>query len=190
MRSFIALIALLTLLTGCAPERFKSTDITGADFARALDLTGHDGKRYTLTDFKGKLVLVFFGYTQCPDVCPTTLARFAAVAKELGPDADKLQVVFVSVDPDRDTQELLSKYVPAFDARFLGMFGDAQATARTAKEFKVIYQKQPGKTEQSYTIDHSAGTYVFDKEGRVRLFLKHDAAIEDMVHDLRMLLRQ
>jgi len=190
MRRLAALILALTLAVGCAPDSFKSTDITGADFARALDLSGHDGKRHTLADFKGKVVLLFFGYTQCPDVCPTTLARFAVVARELGADADNIQVLFVSVDPERDTQELLSKYVPAFDARFLGLFGDAQATARTAKEFKVMYQKQPGKTEQSYTIDHSAGTYVFDKAGRVRLFLRHEAPVEDVVHDLRRLLKE
>lgn len=190
MRSFVALAVALFLLAGCAPDKFKATDITGADFARSLDLTGHDGKRHTLADFKGKVVLVFFGYTQCPDVCPTTLARFATVAKELGPDADNMQVLFVSVDPERDTQDLLAKYVPAFDPRFLGLYGDAQETARTAKEFKVLYQKQPGKTEQSYTIDHSAGTYVFDKSARVRLFLRHEAPIEDVVHDLRLLMKQ
>lgn len=190
MRGFIALLAALVLVVGCAPDKFKSTDLTGADFARSIDLTGHDGKRHTLADFKGKVVLVFFGYTQCPDVCPTTLARFAQVAKELGPDADNMQVLFISVDPERDTQELLAKYVPAFDPRFLGLFGDAQETARTAKEFKVLYQKQAGKTEQSYTVDHSAGTYVFDKAGRVRLFLRHEAPIEDVVHDLRLLMKQ
>jgi len=190
MRSFFVLLVALFLLVGCAPDKFKATDITGADFARSLDLTGHDGKRRTLADFKGKVVLVFFGYTQCPDVCPTTLARFAQVAKELGPDADSMQVVFISVDPERDTQDLLAKYVPAFDPRFLGLFGDAQETLRTAKEFKVLYQKQPGKTEQSYTIDHSAGTYVFDKAGRVRLFLRHEAPIEDVAHDLRLLMKQ
>lgn len=190
MRTLAALVLALGLLAGCAPEKFKSTDVTGADFARTLDLTGHDGKRHTLADFNGKVVLVFFGYTQCPDVCPTTLARFATVAKELGPDADNLQVLFVSVDPERDTQELLAKYVPAFDSRFLGLFGDAEATARTAKEFKVMYQKQPGKTEQTYTVDHSAGTYVFDKAGRVRLFLRHEAPIEDVVDDLRLLMKQ
>jgi protein SCO1 len=190
MRRVLALVVALVLLAGCAPDAFKATDITGADFARSFELTGHDGKRHTLADFKGKVVLVFFGYTQCPDVCPTTLARFAAVAKQLGADADQLQVLFVSVDPERDTPELLSKYVPAFDARFLGLFGTAEETARTAKEFKVIYQKQPGKTDQTYTIDHSAGTYAFDKAGRVRLFFKHEASVEDVVHDLRVLLKQ
>lgn len=189
MRRFVALLAVL-FLAACSPSTFKATDITGADFARAFDLTGHDGKRYTLADFKGKVVLVFFGFTQCPDVCPTSLARLAEVAKALGADAEQMQVVFISVDPERDTRELLSQYVPAFNPRFLGLFGDAEATARTAKEFKVIYQKQPGKTDTTYTIDHSAGTYVFDKAGRVRLFLRHEAATEDVVHDLRILLKQ
>lgn len=191
MRGLLALMAFLAVLSGCkGDDRFKATDITGADFARTIDLTGHDGKRHTLADFRGKVVLVFFGFTQCPDVCPTTLARFASVVKELGADGDRVQVLFVSVDPERDTRELLAQYVPAFDKRFLGLYGDAEATARTAKEFKVIYQKQPGKTPETYTIDHSAGTYVFDKSGRVRLFLRHEVPVEDVVHDLRILLRQ
>jgi len=174
MRSFAALlVAFAVFLGGCAQSAFKATDITGADFARSFDLTGHDGNRYTLDSFKGKVVLIFFGFTQCPDVCPTALSRFAAVAKALEGDADRLQVLFVSVDPERDTPELLKQYVPAFDSRFLGLYGNAESTARTAKEFKVVYAKQPGKTENSYTIDHSAGTYVFDKSGRVRLFLRH-----------------
>jgi protein SCO1/2 len=169
---------------------FKGTDITGADFAKGFELTGHDGNRYTLESFKGKVVLVFFGYTQCPDVCPAALSRFAAVAQELGADAEKLQVLFVSVDPERDTPELLRQYVPAFNPRFLGLYGDAEATARTAKEFKVMYQKQPGKTDTSYTVDHFSGTYAFDKAGRVRLFLRHEAPVEDIAHDVRLLLRQ
>lgn len=184
------LLALAVVLGGCSQSAFKATDITGADFAKSFELTGHDGNRYTLDSFKGKVVLVFFGYTQCPDVCPTALSRFATVAKELGADADNLQVLFVSVDPDRDTPELLKQYVPAFNPRFLGLYGNAETTARTAKQFKVVYQKQAGKTETSYTIDHSAGTYVFDKSGRVRLFLRHEAAVEDVVHDLRILMKQ
>jgi len=190
MRRIFALLAIFLSLAGCAPDKFRATDITGADFARNLQLTGHDGKPRSLADFVGKVVVVFFGYTQCPDVCPTTLSRFAAVAKELGPDADRLQVLFVTVDPERDTPQVLAQYVPAFDPRFIGLYGDAEATARTAKEFKVLYQKQPGKTEQSYTIDHSAGTFVYDRAGRVRLFVRHEMAVEDLVHDLRILLNQ
>jgi protein SCO1 len=190
MRRLLTFVAVLLFLSGCGPAQFKATDLTGASFARKIELTGHDGKPRTLDDFKGKVVLVFFGFTQCPDVCPSTLARFAQVARELGSDADHMQVLFVSVDPERDTQALLANYVPAFDPRFLGLYGDAEATTRTAKEFKVFYQKQPGKTDDTYTIDHSAGTYVFDRGGRVRLFLRHEAPVEDIVHDLRILLRQ
>jgi protein SCO1/2 len=191
MRRFSAfLFGLLIFIGGCSPSAFKATDITGADFAKGFELTGHDGNRYTLDSFKGKVVLIFFGFTQCPDVCPSALSRFASVAQELGADADQVQVLFISVDPERDTPELLSQYVPAFNPRFLGLYGNAETTAQTAKEFKVIYQKQPGKTDSTYTIDHSAGTYVFDKSGRVRLFLRHEAAVEDVVHDVRLLLKQ
>jgi protein SCO1/2 len=191
MRRFSAfLFGLLIFIGGCSPSAFKATDITGADFAKGFELTGHDGNRYMLDSFKGKVVLIFFGFTQCPDVCPSALSRFASVAQELGADADQVQVLFISVDPERDTPELLSQYVPAFNPRFLGLYGNAETTAQTAKEFKVIYQKQPGKTDSTYTIDHSAGTYVFDKSGRVRLFLRHEAAVEDVVHDVRLLLKQ
>ena len=183
-----ALLIAASFLAGCAPEAFRATDITGAEFARALELTGHDGKPRRLADFQGKVVVVFFGFTHCPDVCPGTLAKLAAVAKQLGPDADRMQVLFVTVDPERDTPDLLARYVPAFDSRFIGLYGDAAATARTAKEFKVIYQKQPGKTAETYTVDHSAGTFVFDREGRVRLFVRHDQSVEDLVHDIRLLL--
>jgi len=181
-------LLLAASLLGCAPDAFRATDITGAAFARSLELTGHDGKPHRLADFKGKVVVVFFGFTYCPDVCPSTLSKLAEVTKRLGSDADKMQVLFVTVDPERDTAELLARYVPAFDQRFLGLYGDAAATARVAKEFKVIYQKQPGKTPETYTVDHSAGTYVFDREGRVRLFVRHDQSIDDLVHDIRLLL--
>jgi protein SCO1/2 len=184
------LVAVVALGACSAPsdESFRATDITGAEFARKLELTGHDGKPRTLSDFKGKVTVVFFGFTHCPDVCPTTLSKLAEVSKRLGTDAERLQVLFVTVDPQRDTQEVLSRYVPAFDPRFLGLFGDAEATARTAKEFKIVYQKQAGKTPDSYTVDHSSGTFVFDSEGRVRLFVRHDQTVDDLVHDLRLLL--
>ena len=132
---------------------------------------------------------MFFGYTQCPDVCPTTLAALAEAMKDLGPDADRVQVLFITVDPDRDTPALLAQYVPAFDRRFLGLYGDAEATARTAKEFKIIYQKQPGRTPETYTMDHSAGTFVFDGDGRLRLYVGHGQDAEFFAHDLRELLR-
>lgn len=199
------LVALaLTAITGCEQKntsvgdmkfspvnsQFKNTDVTGLQYAQDFALTDHNGKPRTLADFKGKAVLIFFGYTQCPDVCPTTMAEMAAVMKELGPQADKVQVLFVTLDPERDTQELLSKYVPAFDARFLGLYGDKAATDKVAKDFKVFYQKVPGKTEGSYTIDHTAGSYVFDTQGRVRLFVKHGQGAAPIAHDLKLLLDQ
>jgi protein SCO1/2 len=167
---------------------FKNTDVTGLDYAKDFALTDHTGKPRTLADFKGKAVVVFFGYTQCPDVCPTTMAEMATVMKELGPLADKVQVLFVTVDPERDTQTLLSKYVPAFDSRFLGMYGDKAATDKVAKEFKVFYQKVPGKEPGSYTMDHTAGSYVFDPQGRIRLFIRHGQGPEPITHDLKILL--
>ncbi|MET3132404.1 protein SCO1/2 [Oxalobacteraceae bacterium GrIS 1.11] len=187
-------LALAVLLAGCgdkppAPKlEFSNTDLTGLDYARDFALTDHHGKARTLADFKGKLVLMFFGYTQCPDVCPTTMAEMAAVLKELGPQGDQVQVLFVTVDPERDTQALLAQYVPAFDPRFLGLYGDAAATAKVAKEFKVFYAKVPGKTAASYTVDHTAGTYVFDRAGKIRLFLRNGQGSAPIVHDLKLLL--
>jgi protein SCO1/2 len=168
---------------------FKASDVTGSSFGHDFALKDPSGKERTLEDFRGKAVVVFFGYTQCPDVCPTTLATLATAMKELGPDADRVQVLFVTVDPERDTPELLAKYVPSFDPRFLGLWGDAAATARTAKEFKVIYQKVPGATPGSYTMDHSAGSYVFDPRGRLRLFVSNGQGPDVFAHDLRELLR-
>ena len=131
---------------------------------------------------------MFFGYTQCPDVCPTTMAALKQAMEKLGPDADRVQVLFITVDPERDTQDLLSKYVPAFDPRFLGLYGDADATARTAKEFKVIYQKVPGTTPGQYSMDHSAGTYIYDPQGRLRLYVGQAQGADVFAHDLKALL--
>jgi protein SCO1/2 len=176
-------------LAGCQSKpEFRNTDVTGADFAQDFHLTGHDGKQYSLADFRGKAVVIFFGYTQCPDVCPTTMSELAEVMKVLGPDADRVQVLFVTVDPERDTPQLLASYVPAFDPRFLGLYGDEQATERTAKAFRVFYQKVPGKTPGSYTVDHTAGSYVYDPKGRLRLFVKHGTGPEPIAQDLRTLL--
>ena len=200
----LLLLLCLTTLAGCEQKQssvgdmkfspvnsqFKNTDVTGLPYAKDFALTDHNGKARTMADFKGKAVLIFFGYTQCPDVCPTTMAEMAAVMKELGPQADKVQVLFVTLDPERDTQELLSKYVPAFDARFLGLYGDMAATAAVAKEFKIFYQKVDGKSAGSYTIDHTAGSYVFDPQGRVRLFVKHGQGAAPIAHDLKLLLDQ
>ena len=187
-----SLIVLAALVAACSPEapRFRSTDITGADFGKELALTGHDGKPRTLADFRGRLVVLFFGYTHCPDICPTTLADMAAVMKRLGPDAARVQVLFVTVDPERDTPEVLSQYVPAFDASFLGLSGDAAATQRAAKEFRIFYEKRPGGAPGAYTVDHSAQSYVLDGEGRLRLFVKQDRIAQDLAEDLRALLKE
>ena len=178
-------------LLGCSPDapKFKSSDVTGASFGRDFALTDATGKARKLADFRGKAVVIFFGYTQCPDVCPTTLAALAETMKQLGPDADRVQVLFVTVDPARDTPALLAQYVPAFDPRFLGLYGDDEATQKVAREFKIIYQKQPGSTPDTYTMDHSAGTYIFDPQGRLRLFVSHGQGPAVFAHDLREILR-
>jgi protein SCO1/2 len=180
----------LALSGGCSRDgqKFQTSDITGASFGRDFALTDHTGKPRTLADYRGKAVAVFFGYTQCPDACPTTLSALADAMKKLGPDADRVQVLFVTVDPARDTPELLAAYVPAFDPRFAGLYGDAAATERVAKEFKVIYQKQPGATPSTYTVDHSTGTYIFDPQGRLRLYVSNGQSPDVFAHDLRELL--
>ncbi|MCL4800362.1 MAG: SCO family protein [Burkholderiales bacterium] len=183
-------VGLAVWLLGCGPggPQFKNTDLTGAEYGKALRLTDHTGRVRTLDDFKGSAIVVFFGFTQCPDVCPTTLASMKAVKQQLGEDGKRLQVLFVSVDPERDTQELLAQYVTAFDPSFVGLRGDAEATARVAKDFKVFYQKVPGATPATYTVDHSAGSYVFDPAGRLRLYVRHGQSPDAVAHDLKLLL--
>jgi len=184
--------ALLTaaLIAGCGPSgpKFKNTDITGANFARELSLTDHTGKPRTLADFRGKVVVVFFGYVRCPDVCPTTLAELKSVVEQLGEEGKRVQVLFITVDPERDTRKLLAQYVPAFHPDFLGLYGDQEQTARTAKEFKVFYQKVPGSRPDNYSVDHTAGSYVFDPSGRIRLFVSHGRA-GTLAADIRSLLK-
>jgi protein SCO1/2 len=183
-------LLLAALLAACNPEapKFRSTDITGADFGKVLELKGHDGKPRSLGDFRGKLVVLFFGYTHCPDICPTTLADAAAALKTMGADAARVQVLFVTVDPERDTPEVLAKYVPAFDPAFLGLWGDEAATQRAAKEFKIFYEKRAGGAAGAYTIDHSAQSYILDAQGRLRLVIRHDRIAQDLAADLRQLL--
>ncbi len=186
-----ALIVLACAVAACgqpAAPKFQLTDVTGASFGKALALTDHTGTARTLADFQGKVVVIFFGYTQCPDVCPTTLAEMAKVMQELGADSAKVQVLFVSVDPERDTRELLRQYVTAFHPSFLGMTGDAEATARAAKEFKVYVQKQPARNG-GYSVDHSAGTFVLDPQGRLRLFAQYGAGAQALGGDIRTLLK-
>jgi protein SCO1/2 len=189
---FLGVALLVLSLVGCVPSQpgFKNTDVTGADCCKDFRLTDHNGKVRTLADFRGKAVVMFFGYTQCPDVCPTTMSEMKAVLQQLGADAARVQMLFVTLDPERDTRELLANYVPAFDPSFLGLFGDMETTARTAKEFRVFYQKQPGRTPSSYTVDHTAGSYVFDSEGRVRLFARYGDGGANLAADLRTLLKQ
>jgi protein SCO1/2 len=169
-------------------EAFQNTDVTGLDYAKGFTLTDHTGKQRTLADYKGKVVVVFFGYTQCPDVCPTTMADLAGVMQKLGPDAGKVQVLFITLDPERDTPQLLAQYVPAFDKRFVGLYGTPEQIAATAKEFKVFYAKVPGKDANGYTLDHTAGSYVFDRDGRLRLFIRSGQGQDTIVHDLKLLL--
>jgi protein SCO1/2 len=184
-----ALALLVAALAACnSGATFKSTDITGAEYGRKLDLTDHTGRARHLEDFRGKAVVLFFGYTHCPDVCPTTLAQTAQALKTLGADADKVQVLFVTVDPERDTPQVLAKYVTAFDPRFIGLYGDAEATRRAAKEFKIFYEKGAGGAPGSYSMDHSAQSYVIDPQGRLRLLVRPERIAEDLPADLRTLL--
>jgi len=185
-------VALLVSLAACSPKpEFKNIDITGSTaFGKDFSLLDPDGKVRTLADFKGKVVLMFFGYTQCPDVCPTTLTEMQQVMTLLGPQADKVQVLFVTVDPARDTDAILKQYVPAFDPRFLGLRpADEAALEKVTKDFKIYYKKVPGSSPGSYTIDHTAGSYAFDPEGRLRLYIKHAQGPETLAHDLKELLK-
>jgi protein SCO1/2 len=187
----LAGVALFALgLAACSPTapKFEGADVTGVSFGRDFRLTDHNGQPRSLADFRGKAVVIFFGYTHCPDYCPTTLSELAAAMTKLGTDASRVQVLFVTIDPERDTRELLAQYVPAFNPTFLGLYGDATATAATAKEFKVLYQKEPGPTPDSYTMDHSAGTFIYDPRGRLRVFEAYGKGPDVLAHDLRAVL--
>lgn len=173
---------------GSAP--FKAVDITGADYARELQLPDAMGTPRSLAEFKGKLVVVFFGFTQCPDVCPGTLVELAAVKTALGADGDRLQGVLVTLDPERDTPAVLQPYVDQFGAGFVALRGSPEATRAAAQHFKIFYSKVPGKTEGNYSIDHTAGAYVFDTRGKVRLFTRYGAGAEALAHDLKLLLKE
>ena len=196
MRILLLILVALTALVACDNKLtpsvpkivFVNTDITGIDYARKISLIDHNGQARTLEDFRGKLVLVFFGFTQCPDVCPTTLSEMANVMQLLEKDADKVQVLFVTLDPERDTPALLSRYVPAFHPSFLGLVGDKAATDEVAKEFKLFVQKIPAKSGSGYTIDHTAGSYLFDTQGHIRLFIRHGQGADPIVKDIRALL--
>jgi protein SCO1/2 len=181
-------------LVACEPKpqqpvtSFKSTDITGIPYAQTFSLTDAAGQKRSLADFKGKVVVVFFGFTQCPDVCPTTLAELVEVKKALGPDAERLQPIFITIDPERDTPEVLRAYVTSFDPGFIALRGSLQETSAVAKEFKVYFAKVPGKTPESYTMDHSSASYVFDPEGRPRLLVRNGGGVAAWLADIQTLL--
>lgn len=170
---------------------FKNTDITGLPYASDFSLIDHNGQPRTLADYRGKAVLIFFGYMYCPDVCPTTMAEMATVMESLGPSAEQVQVLFITVDPERDTPEMLAQYVPAFDQRFVGLTAaDKESFEKVMKDFKVFYEKVPGKEAGSYTMNHTSGSYVFDQQGRIRLFVRHGQGPEPIAHDLKVLLAE
>lgn len=191
-----ALAAVATLaLAGCqksGPEKqaFKGVDLTGAEYARQLNLTDQDGRARSLADFKGKVLVVFFGYTQCPDVCPTTMAEVAEVKRSLGAEGDKVQGIFVTIDPERDTAQLLKAYMASFDPSFVALRGSAEQTQAAAKEFKVFYAKMPGKTPDSYTMDHTAASFIFDTQGRVRVYARYGSGAQPLADDIKLLLAE
>lgn len=187
-RACVVAAGVAMLVAGCSarPVSFHATDLTGVDWGRGLALPDPDGRTRTLEEFKGRLVLVFFGFAQCPDVCPTALTRAVEVRRLLGPDGDAVQVVFVTVDPARDTPGVLREYMAAFDPSFIGLRGDDAQTSAAAKAFRVVYMKVP--TGGSYTMDHTAVTYVFDRAGRLRLAVPHAQSAADLADDLRKLL--
>ena len=183
--------AIFVLLSGCSEQKmqFKGVDITGADYAQNFSLPDQFGQTRTMADFKGKVAVVFFGFTQCPDVCPTTMTELAEVKKALGKDAGKLQAIFITVDPERDTAPVLKAYMENFDPSFIALRGTLEQTAQVAKHFKTFYKKAEGKTPGSYTMDHSAGSYVFDPEGRVRLYTRYGSGVAALTDDIKLLLK-
>ena len=193
--SFLSRLALLPaagILLGACTEgtlQFSSIDMTGADYARDFRLTDHTGKPRSLADFKGKIVVLFFGYTQCPDVCPTTLTELSQVKQLLGADADKLQVLLVTVDPQRDTPEVLKAYMANFDPAFLALRGTPEQLAAMAKDYKVYYKRTEGKTPTSYSMDHSAASYVYDTQGRLRLYTRYGSGVQALASDIKLLLK-
>lgn len=185
-------IMLVSMLAACTPPAEESelfgTDITGADFANDFKLTDHRGDLRQLADYRGKVVALFFGFTHCPDICPTTMADLAAAMKLLGSDSDQVQVLFVTVDPERDTSEVLAQFVPSFDDRFVGLTGTPEEIDRAAKTFKIFYARQQEPGQQGYSFDHSAGVYVYDKQGKIRIYMKYGQKPAELAHDLKSLL--
>ena len=189
--SLLALSTVSGFLLGCSPDKpqFKSIDLTGADYAQGFSLIDHNGQLRTLKDFAGTVVVVFFGFTQCPDVCPTSMAELAQVKQQLGADGDKLQGIFITVDPERDTAEMLKAYMGNFDPTFLALRPTLEQLPQVAKDFKIYYKKVDGKTPGSYTMDHSAGSYVFDEKGRIRLYNRYGSGADALASDIRLLIK-
>ena len=181
----------MMFLGACSPEKpqFKSIDLTGADYARDFALVDQNGKTRSIKDFAGKIVVVFFGFVQCPDVCPTSMAELASIKKSLGADGNKLQTVFITVDPERDTPEVLKAYMENFDPTFLALRPTLEQLPTTAKDYKIYYKKVEGRTEGSYSMDHSAGSYVYDTQGRLRLYNRYGSGAEGLTNDIRLLLK-
>jgi len=190
-RRFLLPLVVLVALAACSPDKpkFNAIDITGADYAKGLTLTDQNGQSRSLSDFKGKVVVLFFGYTQCPDVCPTSMTELVEVKRLLGVDASKLQGVFVTVDPARDTAELLKAYVSNFDPTFVAFTPTPEQLAVVAKDYKIYYKRVEGKTPTSYTVDHSAGSYVYDTQGNLRLYSRYGAGPQVLAQDIQTLLK-
>ncbi len=190
---YAAAAGAIGMMAACTPEapkpQFKSIDLTGADYAKDFALPDQNGQQRTLKDFAGKIVVVFFGFTQCPDVCPTSMAELAEIKRSLGADGSKLQAIFITVDPERDTPELLKAYLGNFDPTFLALRPTLEKLPDVAKDFKVYYKKVEGKTPGSYSMDHSAGSYVYDTQGRIRLYNRYGTGPEGLASDIRLLLK-
>ncbi|MDM7948541.1 SCO family protein [Hydrogenophaga sp.] len=177
-------------LSACGETKvpFTGIDITGADYATGFSLTDHNGQPRTLADFKGKAVVIFFGFTQCPDVCPTSMTEMAQVKQMLGADGERFQGLFVSIDPERDTPEIMKAYMAAFDPTFLALYAKPEELPEVAKSFKIYYKKVVGSSPETYTMDHSAGSYVYDPQGRVRLYHRYGTGAQALADDLKKLL--
>ena len=189
-RYFLSALAVLAL-AACSPDKpkFNAIDITGADYAKGFTLTDHNGQSRSLSDFKGKVVVLFFGYMQCPDVCPTSMVELAEVKRLMGADGDKLQGVFVTVDPARDTTDLLKAYMANFDLTFVAFIPTPEQLAVVAKDYKIYYKKVEGQTPTSYTMDHSAGSYVYDTQGNLRLYSRYGVGPQVLAQDIQTLLK-
>lgn len=189
---YLFLAVMVALLAACSPASeeasYFGTDITGADFASGFKLTDHHGEIRQLSDYQGKVVALFFGFTHCPDICPTTMADLAAAMKLMGGNSDEVQVLFVTVDPERDTPEVLAQFVPSFDSRFIGLTGTTEEIDQVAKAFKIFYARQQEAGQTGYSFDHSAGVYVYDRQGKIRIYLKYGQKPVEIAHDLSRLL--